>query len=96
MIMLETVFLTLTGGVAGIIIGFFVSKFFEKRGIDLSSLYGEGFEAIGYESLVYTEIQFQNILIVALLVILTGMLSSVYPARKAMKLNPSEAIRTDA
>ena len=96
MIMLETVFLSFTGGVAGILLGYSVSKIFEYRGIDLSSLYGEGLEAIGYNSLVYTEIQFENILIVAILVILTGMIASIYPARKAMKLNPADAIRTDA
>jgi ABC-type antimicrobial peptide transport system permease subunit len=30
------------------------------------------------------------------LVILTGVISSIFPARKALKLNPAEAIRTEA
>ena len=32
---------------------------------------------------------------VTVLVILTGILASIYPARKALKMNPSEALRID-
>jgi putative ABC transport system permease protein len=95
MIMLETVFLSLTGGILGIVLGSSVSEFFRTNGIDLSGLYGEGFSAIGYDSVVYTVVQPQMIVIITFLVILTGVLASIYPALKALKLNPAEAIRTD-
>ena len=95
MIMLETVFLSLTGGVLGIILGTSVSEYFHTRGLDLSGLYGEGFSAIGYDSVIYTIVQPQMIIIITFLVILTGILASIYPALKALKLNPAEAIRTD-
>jgi ABC-type antimicrobial peptide transport system permease subunit len=32
---------------------------------------------------------------VTFLVILTGIISSVYPALKALRLNPADAVRTD-
>lgn len=96
MIMLETVFLCLTGGVLGVIIGSAVSLYFANKGLDLSGLYGEGLSAIGYDSVIFTTLSSDMIFITVSLVILTGMLSSIYPAFKALKLNPATAIRTDA
>ena len=95
MIMLETVFLSLTGGLIGLALGTGFSEFFKNRGMDLSGLYKEGLEAMGYDAIVYPEILPEMILIVTILVILTGIIASVYPALKALKLNPAEAIRTE-
>lgn len=95
MIMLETVFLSLTGGVLGIILGAGISSIFKTRGLNLASLYKEGLEALGYESVVYTIIKPDMLFMITLLVILTGIIASIYPALKALALNPSEAIRTD-
>ena len=95
MIMLETVVLSLTGGVLGIIAGIVVAEIFSRRGIDLSGLYGEGFRALGYDSVIYTAVQLNMITGVTILVILTGILSSVFPALKALKLKPAEAVRID-
>ena len=95
MIMLETVFLSLTGGVLGLVLGTGFSEFFETHGLDLSGLYKEGLEAMGYDTIVYTNILPEMIITVTLMVIMTGIIASIYPARKALKLNPAEAIRTD-
>lgn len=96
MILLETVFLCLSGGAAGIIIGSAASLYFKNQGLDLSGLYGEGLSAIGYDSVIFTVLTPNMVISVVLLVILTGILASVYPAIKALKLNPADAIRTDA
>lgn len=94
MIMLETVYLTFTGAVVGMILGYLLIEITGSVGIDLS-MYAEGFSAIGYSTLIYPEITFTFFIGVAGLVIATGMLSSVYPAIKALKLNPVEATRTE-
>lgn len=93
MIMLETVFLSLTGGLLGIVLGFFASEYFSKRGIDLY-FWKEAFSEIGYSSLVYPVIDSKTMFVTTLMVILTGIISALYPAYKALKLNPSESIRT--
>ncbi len=94
MIMLESVFLSIIGGVAGMIISFLVVRLTANTGIDLSR-YAEGFAALGYSADIYPRISTGFFGIVTVLIIITGILSSVYPALKALKLNPAEAIRTE-
>jgi len=95
MIMLETIFLGLVGAIAGMAISYLLVWWTGKTGLDLSSLYKEGFEAIGFSSILYPVIGPESFIQITLLVILTGVLASIYPARKALKLNPSEALRID-
>lgn len=94
MLMLETVLLTFTGGFAGIIIGLSASFATMKDGIDLSN-FAAGFEAMGYSSHVFPVVELETVVIIAILVIITGILASIYPAIKALKYNPAEAIRTE-
>lgn len=93
MIMLETVFLSLTGGVLGIIVGYFVSKYFEHNGINLN-FWKDAFAELGYSTLIFPIIDSKTMIITTIMVIIAGILSSLYPAYKALKLNPSEAIRS--
>jgi len=93
MIMLETVFLSLTGGVLGIIIGYAVSRYLGKVGLDLY-FWKEAFGELGYSTMIYTDIDSKTMIFTSVMVILAGIISSLYPAYKALKLNPSEAIRS--
>jgi len=95
MILLETVYLSTIGGVVGALIGYGVSIIYETRGIDLSKLYGQGLAAYGYDPVIYTYITFDVVINVTIMVIITGIIAALFPARKALKLNPAEAIRTD-
>lgn len=94
MILLETVFLSLTGGVFGVIVGVLISKQFETTPIDLS-IVGEGFTDMGYDPFVYTSIDYPLLVNVTILVIITGIIASIYPALKALKQDPSEALRSE-
>jgi ABC-type lipoprotein release transport system permease subunit len=93
MIMLETVFLTLVGGVVGIILGIAFLLPTLQTGIDLSFFMQDQFEDFGFASMVYPILNIQMLVEIAVLVIVAGILSAVYPARKALKLKPLEAIR---
>ena len=94
MLMLETVLLTATGGFLGMVFGLVVSFATQKNGIDLS-FYAKGLEEMGYSALVFPVIEPKMIVIIGLLVLATGILASIYPARKALKYKPAEAIRID-
>jgi ABC-type lipoprotein release transport system permease subunit len=94
MIMLESVFLSLIGGAAGMFVGWITVLISAKNGINFTQ-YAEGMEAIGYSAHVYPEIGAGFFVMATVMIVLTGIASSVYPALKALKLNPVEAIRTE-
>ena len=93
MILFETTLLCLVGAAFGMLLGVIVIRAFAE-GIDISSV-GEGMEAVGYSSTLYPKIDPVFFVQITLLTLITGILASLYPARKAIKLNPSDAIRSD-
>ena len=95
MIMLETVFLALTGAMAGTLLCYILVWITASTGIDLSAFWREGLEAFGFSAVVYPKIGLGSFFEILLMVILTGILASIYPARKALKLNPADALRVD-
>lgn len=94
MISLETVLLSLVGGVVGIIIGGLFTFITSRSGIQLESM-TEGYESMGFETLVYPSLSVGMALQVVFMVLITGAIASLYPARKALKLKPVEAIRME-
>ena len=94
MIMLESVFLSIVGGISGMALGGAVIAATARKGINLVQ-YTEGLEAMGYSAHLFPTIDTQFFIITTILIVLTGIISSIYPARKALKLNPVEAIRTE-
>ena len=94
MIMLETIYLSLTGGMLGLVLGYLLSNHLGIVGVDLY-FWKEAYASIGYSSLIFPKIGLQTIILIAIMVIITGIVSALYPALKALKLNPAEATRTD-
>ena len=93
MIVIETLFIGLVAGPIGILLGVVTTSYFGSTGIDLS-IFGEGLESFGIATRIYPEIKFSFMVIIGLMVVVMSLLASIYPAIKALKLNPVEAIRS--
>ncbi len=94
MVVLETVFLSLAGGVTGIAISSILISWLSNSGINLVSL-ADGFNSMGYSTLIYPYIGFEDYIKIVIMVILTGVVSALYPAWKAIRLNPADAVRSE-
>ncbi len=94
MIMLETVYLSITGGILGLAIAYIICKHLEKVGLDLY-FWKEAYSSFGYSSFIYPVIDFKWVIFTAIMVIIMGIVSAIYPAYKALQLNPAVATRTE-
>ena len=92
MIMFETVFLMLTGTPIGILLAWGTVKYLSVNGLDLSA-YSEGFQNVGIKPIIYPFLTPDYYPKVIILVIIAAFLAAIYPALKAIRLNPAEAIR---
>jgi ABC-type lipoprotein release transport system permease subunit len=92
MIVIETVFLSITGGIAGMIISYIGTAYLEGKGIDLS-IFAEGLSTFGLSTIIYPELKLTFYIELAAMIIIVAIFSAFYPAIKALKLKPVEAIR---
>ena len=94
MILLETVMLSIFGGACGIVLGWILNLYFGEVGIDLGT-WSTAYKSMGFDTLVYTKLTMDVTIEIAVMVIITGILAAIYPALKALKLKPADAIRID-
>jgi ABC-type antimicrobial peptide transport system permease subunit len=90
MIMYETIFMSMVGVPIGLFISWLSVTVFGQTGIDLSAA---EYENLGYASIIYPRMDFQSYVVVAIMVLVMAFVASLYPAIKALRLKPVEAIR---
>ena len=93
MILIETICLLFTGTLLGIIISVVLINYLSTRGINLAA-FASGLEDVGFSAIVYPLMTFNDYVSVTILVVCAGVLASIVPARRALRLNPATAIRT--
>lgn len=93
LIFLETVFLTLAGTPIGILTGWGTSAYFNRHGLDLSGMGRDMMGSFGFGTMIYPEFPADKLLAVLLIVAGTAVISCLFPAIKAVKLRPVEALR---
>ncbi len=93
MIMMESVILTLTGAAGGLLIAWLTLGYFGEKGIDMTAMGGDSMAEFGYDAVVYPIAYTNDYVTTIVLVVITAILAAVYPAIKALRLNPGEVVR---
>jgi ABC-type lipoprotein release transport system permease subunit len=91
MVLLETLYLGIIGAPLGLLAGWLTISYYTNVGVDLTK-YSEGLEAFGYSSILYPYVEGSAYITVTIGVIITAFIGAIYPAWKAVKLNPVEAL----
>lgn len=92
MIMLETILISLAGAPIGMLLGYLSILYFGMNGMDFTQ-YADSLEQYGMDTIVYLDLEGWNYALLAITVVITALIGAVYPARKAIKLEPVEALR---
>ncbi len=93
MILTESFIITVIGIFAGLICGGALSYYFTIYPIDFSEYQAE-MEMYSMSTLVYyAKLKWSDFFITAMFVLILSMTFTVFPARRAAKLNPVKAIR---
>ncbi|KAA3632765.1 MAG: ABC transporter permease [Bacteroidetes bacterium] len=93
MIMLETLMLAVISAPIGLGLGYFTTNYFNKNGINLAGFSEEGMKQFGMSTFIYPSVEPSIYLDLAIAVAITAIIASIYPALKAIRLRPVEAIR---
>lgn len=92
MVVIETVLISIVGVPFGMVLGALTIAVTHKTGINLTK-WTEGLNQYGIVSQIYPALSIKYYFIIGLAVLITAVLASIYPARKATKLNPIQALR---
>ncbi len=94
MILSETILLSITGGICGMIIAALTIALTGWTGIDLSFI-ATSLESFGSATMLYPNLPLSMYFGLTIMIIFTAIGAAIMPAYKAMKLTPAEAIRTN-
>ncbi|NOT36624.1 MAG: ABC transporter permease [Saprospiraceae bacterium] len=93
LVLLETVFLTLGGAPLGLLIGWLLSVYFNKNGLNLSGMGEDVLSSFGFKVIIYPSFPAEKLLPVLIIVVVTALLSSIIPALKAINMKPIDALK---
>jgi ABC-type antimicrobial peptide transport system permease subunit len=90
-VLIESFLLLCTGMIIGNILSFLSIFLLSGNGIDLSAL-AAGAEYAGMSRVIYPALEFKDVLVSNMIVMLLGLVVSAYPAAKAARFTPVEAL----
>lgn len=92
MILYETVTLSCVGTPLGLLLGWLTVYTVGLYGLDLSA-FAEGLSEYGMSSIIYPNLKTEYLIGISGFIFISSVLAAWYPATKAIKLKPLEAIR---
>lgn len=93
LVFLETVFLTVIGTPVGLVIGWLLTGYYNRNGLNWPSAGKEMMSSFGFSSIIYPEFPAEKLTAIVGIVLFTALASCIYPAVKALQLKPIEALR---
>lgn len=93
MVMLESILLSILGGIGGILAGWGTVERLKRTGINLAT-FGEGLRQFGYSEISFPILPLTMYEQVIISIMFAAVLGAIYPAWKAIHLDPAKAIRT--
>ncbi|MCC6396781.1 MAG: ABC transporter permease [Bacteroidetes bacterium] len=93
MIMLESVILSALGAIVGMVAGWGTVEHLKRTGINLAT-FGEGLRQWGYAEISYPILPLSMFEQVIVSIVVAAVIGAVYPAWKAIRLDPAMALRT--
>ena len=93
LIFLETIFLTMAGVPVGILVAYTLTNYYHQKGMDWSDMGKEMMSSFGFSTTIYPDFPMDRLIPVLLIVVCTALLSCLFPAMRALRLNPVDALR---
>jgi ABC-type lipoprotein release transport system permease subunit len=93
LVLMETIFLTLAGTPFGLFLGWIVINYYNKNGLDFSGSGKEMMSSFGFGTMIYPEFPAERVFGVMMIVTGTALIACIFPAVKALGLQPVEALR---
>jgi putative ABC transport system permease protein len=94
MILVETILLSMTGGTIGMALSGLAILLFGTIGINLTAV-AQGLAALGLGTTIYPAISAGFFVVLSFMIVATAALSALYPALKALQIDPATAIRAE-